>query len=134
TLLTNGSGSTIERYRYDVFGAPTIYDGSWNSRSATLYNNRFLFTGREYNAGFSFYEYRARAYNPTLGRFMSEDPKLFDDGDYNLFRYCYNDPLDLTDPMGLEFIDQGEVPWGLVGGASAYGIYGYTQPRLAFGE
>jgi hypothetical protein len=37
-----------------------------------------------------------------LGRFMSEDPKQFDAGDYNLFRYCHNDPLDTTDPMGLE--------------------------------
>jgi len=33
---------------------------------------------------------------------MSEDPKLFDAGDYNLFRYCNNDPIDFTDPMGLE--------------------------------
>jgi hypothetical protein len=33
---------------------------------------------------------------------MSEDPKLFDAGDYNLFRYVHNDPLDLTDPMGLD--------------------------------
>jgi hypothetical protein len=32
---------------------------------------------------------------------MSEDPKLFDAGDYNLFRYCHNDPVDFTDPMGL---------------------------------
>jgi hypothetical protein len=32
---------------------------------------------------------------------MSEDPKGFDAGDYNLFRYCHNDPLDFTDPMGL---------------------------------
>jgi hypothetical protein len=32
---------------------------------------------------------------------MSEDPKLFDGGDYNLFRYCHNDPIDFTDPMGL---------------------------------
>ena len=35
---------------------------------------------------------------------MSEDPKLFDAGDYNLFRYCHNDPLDMTDPMGLDFV------------------------------
>jgi hypothetical protein len=35
---------------------------------------------------------------------MSEDPKLFDAGDYNLFRYCHNDPIDHTDPMG-EIID-----------------------------
>jgi hypothetical protein len=33
---------------------------------------------------------------------MSEDPKLFDAGDYNLFRYCHNDPVDKTDPMGLQ--------------------------------
>jgi hypothetical protein len=33
---------------------------------------------------------------------MSEDPKLFDAGDYNLFRYCHNDPVDMTDPMGTE--------------------------------
>ena len=31
---------------------------------------------------------------------MSEDPKRFDAGDYNLFRYCHNDPIDFTDPMG----------------------------------
>ena len=34
---------------------------------------------------------------------MSEDPKLFDAGDYNLFRYCHNDPIDFTDPMGLSY-------------------------------
>jgi hypothetical protein len=33
---------------------------------------------------------------------MSEDPKLFEAGDYNLFRYCQNDPLDLTDPTGTD--------------------------------
>jgi RHS repeat-associated protein len=80
----------------------TIYDGAGVEIPTTNYNNRFLFTGREYAATLGFYEYRARAYNPTLGRFMSEDPKGFDAGDYNLFRYCHNDPLDLTDPMGLQ--------------------------------
>jgi hypothetical protein len=40
---------------------------------------------------------------------MSEDPKLFDAGDYNLFRYCHNDPVDNVDPMGLadEPLDPG---------------------------
>jgi hypothetical protein len=33
---------------------------------------------------------------------LSEDPKLFDAGDYNLFRYCHNDQIDFTDPMGLD--------------------------------
>ena len=111
TLLTDPSGVVLERYRYDAFGAPTIYTPTWTTRSATIYDNRFLFTGREYaatyrstytNSAFNFYEYRARAYNPKLGRFMTEDPKLFDAGDYNLFRYCHNDPIDFTDPMGLD--------------------------------
>ena len=29
-------------------------------------------------------------------------------GDYNLFRYCHNDPIDMTDPMGTE--DQHLIP------------------------
>jgi RHS repeat-associated protein len=102
THLTNATRTIVEQYKYDAFGAPTIYNGAGVEIPATAYNNRFIFTGREYAATFGFYEYRARAYNPTLGRFMSEDPKGFDGGDYNLFRYCHNDPLDLTDPMGLE--------------------------------
>jgi RHS repeat-associated protein len=110
THLFNPSGNKIEMYRYDAFGAPTFYNGAGNEITSTAYNNRFLFTGREYAATYrgtyvaslAFYEYRARAYNPTLGRFMSEDPKLFEAGDYNLFRYCHNDPIDFTDPMGLD--------------------------------
>jgi RHS repeat-associated protein len=102
THLTNASGAVIETYKYDAFGKPTIYAPNGTERATSLFKNRFLFTGREYAATFGFYEYRARAYNPTLGRFMSEDPKGFDAGDYNLFRYCHNDPLDLTDPMGLD--------------------------------
>jgi RHS repeat-associated protein len=39
---------------------------------------------KTYVPAFNFCEYRARAYNPVLGRFMSEDPRLFDAGDYNL--------------------------------------------------
>jgi RHS repeat-associated protein len=105
THLTNVSGAVIEKYRYDAFGAPTFYNGSGTQIGSSAYKNRFLFTGREYASTFSFYEYRARACDPTLGWFMSEDPKLFDAGDYNLFRYCGNDPIDFTDPMGLDYGD-----------------------------
>ena len=101
--VTDTSGTLMERYRYDVYGAPTIYPPSATATPipASAVSNRFLFTGREYAGAFGFYEYRARAYHPGLGRFTSEDPKLFDAGDYNLYRYCHNDPEDMTDPMGL---------------------------------
>jgi RHS repeat-associated protein len=118
--LADATGTIIERYRYDAFGAPTVYGRYYDFRASTIYDNRFLFAGREYAAtyrgiynvpAFSFYEYRARAYNPQLGRFMSEDPKLFDAGDYNLFRYCHNDPIDHTDPMGTVTDTRQEDPW-----------------------
>ncbi len=48
--LTDASGNVIERYKYDVFGAPSFFDANGNSRGASAYANRFLFTGREYPA------------------------------------------------------------------------------------
>ena len=109
TNWNNYNGQIIERYRYDAFGAPTIYAPNWTVRNVSSFNNRFLFTGREY-VGAWIYDYRARAYHSGLGRFMSEDPKLFDAGDYNLFRYCHNDPIDFTDPMGLSAGDSINMP------------------------
>jgi RHS repeat-associated protein len=98
SVVTDGVNTVRESYRYDAFGTPTVTVPG----GQTAINNRFLFTGREWNATYGFYEYRARAYNPTLGRFTSEDPKGFDAGDYNLYRYCNNDPMDLSDPMGMD--------------------------------
>ncbi len=112
THVRDNAGA-VEKYRYDAFGTPTIRApaGALRAHSQVGSNgNRFLFTGREWNDTFDIYEYRARAYHPGLGRFMSEDPKGFDAGDYNLYRYCGNDPLDRTDPMGLEVVgNQTEV-------------------------
>jgi hypothetical protein len=40
-------------------------------------------------------------YDPTVGRFITEDPIGFDGGDVNLGRYCGNSPVNCTDPNGL---------------------------------
>lgn len=40
-------------------------------------------------------------YHPELGRFLQPDPKHFAAGDYNLYRYCHNDPINRNDPFGL---------------------------------
>jgi RHS repeat-associated protein len=94
TELTWSDGGVVEIFQYDAFGAL--------NKTASGWGNPFLFTGRRYQSTFGIYEYRARAYSPRLGRFTGEDPTLYDAGDYNLFRYCHNDPLDLTDPMGTQ--------------------------------
>ena len=113
SAVTDLNGVVIEQYRYDAFGTPFIRSGpdaesgvppqnpQGTARLATQINNRFLFTGRQWVAKQGFYEYRARAYNPMLGRFMSEDPLGFDGGDSNFFRYVGGDPVNNIDPFGL---------------------------------
>jgi RHS repeat-associated protein len=44
--------------------------------------------------------YRARYYDPSIGRFMSEDAIGFDGG-ADFYSYVYNDPSDFSDPFGL---------------------------------
>ncbi|MBV9008405.1 MAG: hypothetical protein JO354_04450, partial [Verrucomicrobia bacterium] len=107
THVIDNNKNVVEKYRYDAFGAPTILSANNTQLSTSAIGNRFMFTGREWAGAqsgvtFGFYEYRARAYHPGLGRFMSEDPKGFGAGDYNLFRYCDNDPEDHTDPTGMD--------------------------------
>ena len=43
--------------------------------------------------------YRARYYDPSIGRFLSEDP--IGSGDSSLYVYSGNDPIDFVDPFGL---------------------------------
>lgn len=40
-------------------------------------------------------------YQPELGRFLQPDPMEFAAGDFNLYRYCHNDPVNKSDPFGL---------------------------------
>jgi RHS repeat-associated protein len=58
-------------------------------------------SGRE-NDGTGLYFYRARYYDPTLQRFISEDPIGFGGGQANLYAYVGNSPLNMIDPTGRE--------------------------------
>jgi RHS repeat-associated protein len=101
-LLTGPSGNVIEQYEYDAFGKPYFYNaGGGVLPNGSSYGNRFLFTGREWLKDLKLYDYRARMYQPELGRFLQPDPKQFAAGDYNLYRYCHNDPVNKSDPTGL---------------------------------
>ena len=100
--LSNTSGALVERYRYDLFGYPLIQNASASYLGSSAYNNRFLFTGREWLAALNIYDYRNRQYSPHIGRFLQTDPIRFDAEDVNLYRYVGNNPVNWVDPFGLE--------------------------------
>jgi RHS repeat-associated protein len=93
TALTNSSGNTVEVYEYDVYGRP--------GASVPAHPNRILFTGREYDQETGLYYYRARVYNPQIGRFLQTDPVGYRAG-MNLYAYCGNSPILMADPSGLD--------------------------------
>ena len=61
------------------------------------------FTGQRWEANLGLYDYQARFYDPTLGRFLQPDPLVPEPGDpraLNRYAYVYNNPLRYTDPTG----------------------------------
>jgi RHS repeat-associated protein len=91
TSLTNAAGNTVSSYVYKAFGATTATEGIFNP---------FRFTGREQDPETGLYYYRARYYDPTIGRFISEDPIGFKGG-VNKYSYAGANPILHVDPMGL---------------------------------
>ena len=84
-------------------GAPKFYDEWDNERfGGSVYDTRFLFAGSQYLPETGLYDMRNRFYSPTLNRFLQTDPIGFAGDALNLYRYCGDDPVDRTDPMGLE--------------------------------
>ena len=90
--LTDSSGAVQTQYSFGPFGLTTSTGAASSST--------FQYTGRE-NDGTGMYYYRARYYNPTLGRFISEDPLQFGGGDIDFYEYVGDDPIGSTDPSGL---------------------------------
>jgi RHS repeat-associated protein len=55
----------------------------------------------EFNSATSLHYYRARYYDSTAGRFLSEDIVRFNGG-ASFYAYVSNSPLDFVDPFGLD--------------------------------
>jgi RHS repeat-associated protein len=62
--------------------------------------NPYMFTGRRFDYETGLYYYRARYYNPYIGRFLQTDPVGYGAG-INWYAYCRNNPLTYVDPSGL---------------------------------
>lgn len=100
TALTNASGTIVERYAYSAYGVPTIADATGTVLTSSAYDNRYTYTGREWDEDLELYHYRARMYDPELGRFCGRDPIGYVDGT-NRYHYVGNTPFIANDPDGL---------------------------------
>jgi RHS repeat-associated protein len=93
--ITDGAGTVVDHINYDSFGNVL-------SETNPAAGSRYKFTGRELDSTTGLYHYRDRQYDPTDGRFTSEDRKGFRGGDLNLYGYVHNQPTGWVDPTGFD--------------------------------
>jgi RHS repeat-associated protein len=95
TALTNESGTTTATMLYDAWGNVRANSGSAHGN--------YRFTGAELDATTGLYHMHARFYDPTIGRWLSEDPvqhKHFEPATLNFYTYVQSNPTGLVDPDG----------------------------------
>lgn len=93
--IVDMDGKVTHRYQYDDFGRVV--------QSEEKDFNPFRYVGKYgvmYNTATHYYM-RARHYDPTIGRFLSEDPIW----STNLYPYCDNNPIMGIDPQGEKGLD-----------------------------
>ena len=102
--LIDKTGATVVEYTYDSWGKLLSTSGSLASTLGK--NNPFRYRGYVYDEETEFYYVQSRYYNPEIGRWINADiPETltadFENfAQYNLFAYCFNDPVNMSDETG----------------------------------
>jgi len=129
-LVTDSNGQVVFSTGYQPYGQN-------NGRPAG--NEMFQFTGMPYSSATGLYYDYQRWYDPSIGRFISQDPisgHLSDPQSLNLYVYTENLPTGLIDPSGMDSCGS----WGwLISGSCAFeatanwwnGLPGWAQAGIA---
>ena len=88
--VTNSAGTVLALNSYDEYGIPAAGN-----------QGRFGYTGQTWLPELGMWNYKARIYSPTLGRFLQPDPIGYSDG-MNWYNYVGGDPVNMNDPSGKE--------------------------------
>ena len=106
--LYDSAGTLKVRYQYDSWGKMvSVQDGAGNEITDAGnigLVNPIRYRGYYYDAEMEWYYLGSRYYDPEVGRFISADGKISSVGGdvngYNLYVYCCNNPVNMTDPDG----------------------------------
>lgn len=125
----NQSTVTSTVYQYDPYGA---YQTTTATGSAAA-QNPYRFVGGTYDRTTGWIKYGQRWYNPTTGRFSTQDAHSFlaDPANGNRYAYAGDDPVNNIDPTGESWFSDaldwtGRIVSDAVGCISAVGIASET--------
>ncbi len=101
--IVDGNGEYVVSYTYSTWGIPQI-DINENENLAEA--NEIVYKDNVYDWETGLYYLNSRYYSPKLMRFISRDDleRISTDGlndvCYNLYAYCLNNPISMSDPSG----------------------------------
>jgi RHS repeat-associated protein len=111
SMITDNNGDKKQKIEYFPYGTlrATVppATASTYDYDATFPNVNYTFTDQEDDDELGLYNFKARLYDPELGRFISADSIVPEPGNlqaYNRYSYCVNNPLIYVDPSGNFFI------------------------------
>jgi len=98
--IMDASKDTVVAYIYDAWGKLLSVTGDMANTLGAI--NPLRYRGYVYDTETGFYYLQSRYYNPEIGRFINVDVQLNADAilGYNMFMYCYNNPIMLADSLG----------------------------------
>ncbi len=109
TAVTDQNGNIVERYSYDIYGMPIIKNVNGDVISQSAIGNEYMFHGRRYDKETNLYYFRARYYDPIIGRFLQTDPMGYKDS-MNLYQAFNMNPVNFVDPFGDKIYLTGMFP------------------------
>ena len=102
--IIDSDGAVAVAYEYDPWGKEISHTASGSDGEKLYGYNVLKYRGYYYDAETGFYYVSSRYYDPEICRFINADSSVSGVGGdirgYNLYSYCFNNPVNMSDPDG----------------------------------